>query len=222
MKVIIIGCDRLGAELAGRLSDHDNEVIVVDKDADAFVRLPRNFRGRVHEGDALNRDVLVRAGIEEAAVVLALTRSDTTNYILGQAAKEIFNVQQVIVLNNDPACQYVCEHMGLQAISSAIWGAEQLEEMIGQVGMEPVLTMGGGEIEVYSLRVPASWAGESIDALVTEKGSQVLVSLTRAGKSMIPDEHTLLQEDDVLHIAADHAGIENLHSKLEVLHAGGK
>ena len=67
MKAVVVGCGRLGAELAYRLYQRGHEVAVVDLDEKAFSRLPDDFEGRFSEGDALNRDVLRRAGIEKAA-----------------------------------------------------------------------------------------------------------------------------------------------------------
>jgi trk system potassium uptake protein TrkA len=215
MKVILIGCDQLAAELAYRLSQHGNEVVVVDREQSAFVKLNPNFRGRVHEGDALNEDVLIRAGIKKADVFLALTRSDSTNYVLGLSAREMYKIPQVIVRNNDPLCQGVCEHMGLQAVSSAIWGAEQLEEMIYQDAIAPLLTMGGGEVEIYAVRVSKLWDGCRLDELLEAEGNQRFVSLTRSGISSIPKEDVTLREDDLVYIAADHSGIEKLRDRLE-------
>lgn len=221
MKLVIIGCDQLGAELAQRMSQHGNEVSVVDRDQSTFIKLQPEFNGRVHAGDALNEDVLLRAGINEADVLLALTRSDTTNYVLGLAAREIYKVPRVIVRNYDPACQVICAHMGLQAVSSAIWGAEQLEEMICQDKVEPVMAMGGGEIEVYAIRIHKEWAGQSMKELMTDEGKQVFIALTRSGISSIPDGDVIFNEDDLIHIAADHRGIESLRDRLNERSEGG-
>lgn len=219
MRVLMIGCDQLGAELAHRLSDHGHEVVVVDREQAAFAKLSDRFRGRVHVGDALNQEVLQRAGIENADVFLALTRSDTTNFILGLTARERFQISQVIVRNLDPDSQVVCEHMRLRAVSSARWGAEQLEEMISQSDLERMLALGGGEIEIYALQVPKKWSGQKLSEVIPAK-NLLVISLTRAGKSTMPSQDTELWVEDVLHIAADHTGSEELWRRLSVAQKG--
>ncbi len=222
MKVVIIGCDRLGAELALRLSKHGNEVAIVEKDRSRFLFLSKNFKGRTHEGDAFNEEVLLRAGIKEADAFLAITESDSKNYVLGFVAKNFFHIPQVIVRNYDPQCQVICELMGLQAVSSARWGAEQIEEMISHVGLNSVLTVGGGEVEVYAIPVPKEWHGKKLLEMITRKTDQVVISVSRAGKTFIPAKDLVFQESDVIHVAANHEGIEDLRMKTKPVEDGGE
>jgi len=221
MKVIIIGCDRLGAELAQRLSQHGHEIAVVDLHRSSFVRLDKGFRGRTHEGDALSEEVLLRAGIEDADAVIALTESEASNYVIGRAAKEIYNIPQVIVRSYESASNDICELMGLQAVSSSIWGAEQLEEMLSHKDLKSVFTVAGGEVEIYAITIPTSWENRPLGELLSENNGQRAISLTRSGNSFIPTQLQSLKEDDILHIAANHEGIEELRTKLNIHNGGG-
>ncbi len=214
MKAIVIGCDRLGAELAYRLSLHGHDVVVIDQHRTSFVHLNRDFVGRTHEGDPLNQDVLLRAGVEEADAVIALTEIEATNYIIGSAVKELYKVPQVIVRSFDPTHKMVCEMLGLQAISSAIWGAEQLEEMLTHKDFKPVFTIAGGEVEIYNITIPSSWDNRQIEDLITDRTGQRAISLTRSGDSFIPAAKQMLKEDDILYIAANHEGMEALWKKI--------
>ena len=59
MNIIVVGCGRLGADLAYRLSQRpDIRMAVVDINPLAFIKLPDDYRGRIIEGDALARDTL--------------------------------------------------------------------------------------------------------------------------------------------------------------------
>ena len=214
MRVIVIGCDLLGAELSYRLCLHGHEVIVIDMHRSSFVNLHREFRGRTHEGDPLSQEVLLRSGIEEADALIALTEIEAANYIVGYAAKEIFHVPQVIVRSFDPGSKAICELMGLQAVSSAIWGAEQLEEMLSHKDLKPVFTIAGGEVEIYTITIPPSWENRTLGELILENNGQRAISLTRSGDSFIPTSRQVLKEDDILYIAANHIGIEELRQKL--------
>ncbi|MEM5773667.1 MAG: TrkA family potassium uptake protein [Anaerolineaceae bacterium] len=214
MKAIVIGCDRLGSELAYRLSLHGHEVVVVDQHRTSFVNLNPDFVGRTHEGDPMSQDVLLRAGIEETDALIALTETEATNYIVGYAAKEIFKVPHVIVRSFDPTHKMVCELMGLQAISSAIWGAEQLEEMLTHKDLKPVFTIAGGEVEIYTISIPPAWENHTLEELISDHNGQRAVSLTRSGDSFIPTGAQVLKEDDLLYVAANHEGIEALRQKI--------
>jgi len=102
MKIIIMGCGRVGAHLATLLDAEGNDVTVLDLDAYAFRRLPRSFRGTALLGNGIDQEALKRAGIEEAEVFFALTQGDNRNIMASQIAKHIFNVPRVICRIYDP------------------------------------------------------------------------------------------------------------------------
>ena len=222
MKAIIIGCDYLGAQLAYRLNQHGHEVVVVDREKSSFVNLHKGFKGRTHEGDALNREVLLRAGIEEVDVVAVLTTSDMRNNVLGHVAKELYKVPNVVVRIFDPAYQRVCELMGLQAVSSAIAGAELLEKMLCHDTIDALFKIGGGEVEIYAIRISREFSGKSIGEVVCDRKHQLPAAVTRSGKSMIVDDSLVLMEDDILHITADHRGLEQLTAQFKLAERGGE
>jgi trk system potassium uptake protein TrkA len=210
MKAIIIGCGKIGAELAHRLCLHGHDIAVIDRDPASFVNLPQGFRGRHHEGDPLNHDVLIRAGIEEADALVAVTDRDSLNYVLGYTAKTSFHIPKVIVMNNDPDCQIIGELMGLQAVSSTIWGAEQLEEMVCHAELQSIYAAGGGEVEIYALIIPVEWDGRKLDEMIVEEEHIRPVILARSGKSILPEVGMKLKKEDILYVGADHLGIEAL------------
>ena len=102
MKILIIGCGRQGAELAKNLCLDASEVTVVDNDPSAFGRLGPSFRGRIIQGDGLDRDVLVQAGIEMTDGVAAVTASDEINIVAARLARQVFRVPRVVARVHDP------------------------------------------------------------------------------------------------------------------------
>ena len=126
MNFIIIGCGRLGAELAYRLYSQGNQVTVVDRNPLSFNNLDPTFRGRTIEGEALNKDILQRAGVEQADGLAAVTNSDMLNAVIAHAVRMEFRVQQVYVRNYDPYWRPLHEAFGLHTVSSSSWGAQRI------------------------------------------------------------------------------------------------
>jgi len=122
MKVVIMGCGRVGAWLARTLEGDGHEVTVLDTDSYSFRRL--NFPGGLAEfsgtaltGNGIDQEVLKRAGIEEADVFFALTQGDNRNVMASQMAKHIFKVPRVICRIYDPLRQEMYTTLGIEAIS---------------------------------------------------------------------------------------------------------
>jgi trk system potassium uptake protein TrkA len=116
-RVIVVGCGRLGSVLAGRLGEAGREVVVIDREPDAFERLPREFSGIPLPGDATEPSVLREAGVEGAACLLAVTEDDTVNLLVAEVARTIFQVPRVLVRVFDPARERVYRDAGLETVS---------------------------------------------------------------------------------------------------------
>lgn len=213
MKALVVGCGRLGAELAVRLFQRGHEVSIVDVDEKAFAKLPSEFQGRFSEGSGLNKDVLHRAGIESCDSVAVVTNSDTLNAVVGHLAKETFHVQNVVVRNYDPRYRGIEEAFGLQVISSLSWGAQRIEEMMYYTDVRPVFSAGNGEVEIYEMTIPDTCAGVTIGELIATEMCMP-VAITRAGVAIFPSLKSVLQTGDVLHVSATLDGVDNLRSNL--------
>ncbi|MFC2056543.1 potassium channel family protein [Chloroflexota bacterium] len=136
MKVVIMGCGRVGAWLARLLEADGHQVVVLDIDSYSFRRLsfPRplpDFKGMALVGNGIDQEVLKKAGIEEADVFFALTQGDNRNIMAAQIAKHIFNVPRVICRIYDPLRQEMYCTLGLEAISPTTVFAELLKEKLG-------------------------------------------------------------------------------------------
>jgi trk system potassium uptake protein TrkA len=212
MNVIIVGCGRVGATLAYLLSKKGHRVTVIDQMASAFTNLPSDFVGRTIEGEVLNQGVLHRAGIEQTDAVVAVTTSDSLNAVVCHAARTIYRVPRVIARNYDPAWLPLFEAFGLQSVSSALWAAQHIEEMLAST-MTSVLSTGHGEVEVYEMAVPHSWVGKRVSEVLA--ANSIAVSLTRAGKAVLPTPTTVLEEGDMMHVSATLEGATELQAQLQ-------
>ncbi len=210
MNVIVIGCGRFGAELASRLYQKGHQVAVVDQTATAFDNLDPQFRGRVIEGDVLSQHMLIRAGIEHADGVAAVTNSDTLNGVVGHIARTVYHVTNVVVRNYDPAWRPMHEAFGLQVVSSTSWGAQRVEDLLFRPDIHSVFSAGNGEIEIYEFVVPERWNGRALGELLPDLPCGV-VALTRAGRAFLPDCGIALETDDVVHFSTSLEGVQALH-----------
>ncbi len=130
MKVIIMGCGRVGARLAGLLDADGHAVTILDTDAYSFRRLPPKFDGTALIGNGINEEVLKRAGIEEADAFVAVTQGDNRNVMATQIAKHIFNVPKVVCRIYDPLRQELYSTLGLETFSPTTIFAQILKEKV--------------------------------------------------------------------------------------------
>jgi len=210
--IIVVGCGRVGAELAFRLYQRGHQVAVIDQVGSSFANLDPDYRGRTIEGEVLSHDVLTRAGIEEAEGLSAVTNSDSVNAVVGHIAREVYKVHNVVVRNYDPRWLPMYEAFGLQVVSSTAWGAQRIEELLYQPLGRAVFSAGNGEVEVYELVAPESWRGRAVGSLLS--GTEAMaVALTRAGRAMLPTPDVTLDTGDILHVSATLPGIEALRER---------
>jgi trk system potassium uptake protein TrkA len=132
MKIVIMGCGRVGSSLAARLSEEGNDVTVLDVRPDAFRRLPAGFKGKKHVGNGIDQDVLARIGVGEADAFIAVTQGDNRNVLATQVAKHIFGVQRTLCRIYDPIREEMYRGLGLETISPTIMGANVLHELLSE------------------------------------------------------------------------------------------
>lgn len=116
MKIVIVGCGRVGASAAELWDDAGHEVIVIDIATRSFERLPSSFRGVAIRGDGTDEDVLRRAGAEGADLFLALTEGDNRNVMAAQLAMEALGVERVIAKINDPVRSTAYAELGISTV----------------------------------------------------------------------------------------------------------
>ncbi len=130
MKIIIMGCGRVGAQLAILLDKENHEVITLDLNIDSFRRLPPEFKGNALLGNGLDEDILKKAGIEKADAFIAVTQGDNRNIMAAQIARHIFNVPKVICRIYDPLRRDLYSMLGLEALSPTTIFAQMLKEKL--------------------------------------------------------------------------------------------
>ncbi len=130
MKIVIMGCGRVGAQLAGLLDTDGHSVTILDTDASSFRRLPPTFKGTALVGNGLDQEALKRAGVEEADAFVAVTQGDNRNIMAAQVAKHIFNVPRVVCRIYDPLRQEIYSTLGLETLGPTTIFAQMLREKL--------------------------------------------------------------------------------------------
>lgn len=130
MRIVIMGCGRVGAALAAQFSEDGHEVTVLDIKAEAFRRLPHDFKGKRHIGNGIDQDVLARIGVAEADAFIAVTQGDNRNVMATQMAKHIFGVPRTLCRIYDPIREEIYRDLGLETVSPTIVGARMLRDVL--------------------------------------------------------------------------------------------
>ena len=130
MNVVIMGCGRVGARLAEILDSEGESVVILDINSLSFRRLPSDFQGVAQIGNGVDENALIKAGIENADLFIAVTQGDNRNVLAAQMAKHTFNVPRVLMRIYDPIREEMYRHLGLETISPTKIGAQSLYDVI--------------------------------------------------------------------------------------------
>jgi trk system potassium uptake protein TrkA len=214
MKVIVVGCGRVGAELSLLLSQRGHDVTVIDHVGSSFSHLDPAYRGRTVEAEPLAEGVLEKAGVRDAQALASVTNSDAVNAVVAHVARTVYGVPNVVARNYDPRWRALHEAMGLLSVSSTAWGAQRTSELLERPRLRAVFSAGNGEVELYEVKVPDAWAGRTIARLVEGLACSP-VSLTHAGRASLPEPGRVLAVGDMLHVTATHDGASSLIRRLE-------
>jgi len=214
MYVIIVGCGRVGSELAKLLSAEGHDVVVIDKNPTAFERLGGTFNGLTLVGNGFSLSLLKQAGIEKADAFCSVTNGDNTNLVSAQAAKKIFKVPKVIARVYDPARAHIYKALGLDIISGTILFAAMLRDKIIESRFSSYL-IETKELGVIEIEVKNNLVGKTIQD-INIPGEFLVVAIRRLQDVIIPEPHTTLKAKDVLMAAVKVASLARVKEKFNL------
>jgi trk system potassium uptake protein TrkA len=213
MRVIVIGCGRVGASTAAELARMGHEVAVADRDAVAFRLLPQGFAGKTVTGTGFDREVLEEAGIAEADALVAVTSGDNTNIVVARVAKEVYRVPDVVARIYDPQRADIYRRYGIQTFAPTAWSAGKIVEFIISPELEREVSFGSGEVQLMEAWVPLHLVGKLVGDL--EVPGEIHVALVvRMGKGLIPVSGTRFEEDDQVHVAIHQSAVERFQKMM--------
>ena len=200
MYIIIVGCGRLGAQLATKLSEEGHDVAVVDRTPANFARLSDEFNGATITGVGFDIDVLKSAGIEHADGFAAVTDSDNMNIMAAQVAKTIFKVPMVIARVFDPVKGETYRALGLETVCPTTSAANIIYSKFLIRNEESHFILPGGGIELVEVAFHPSISATTIAGVEALDDFKV-ISITRDGTTTFPKGNDVLAEGDQLLIA---------------------
>jgi trk system potassium uptake protein TrkA len=213
MKVIIMGCGRMGEKAARMLCAEGHEVVVIDSDPKQLEHLGPDFPGQRVQGIGFDRKVLIQAGIETADAFAATSPSDNANIVAARIARDIFHIPRVVARLYDPRRAEIYRRLGLVTLSMIDWGAERIVELITHTNLDPLLSLGKGEVVLTSIELPQSLVGRRVRDLVVPKEISV-VAIVREGEALMPETGTEFCYGDFLYLAVHAKAMDRLEAML--------
>ncbi|MEN6300739.1 MAG: NAD-binding protein [Anaerolineaceae bacterium] len=199
MKIIIMGCGRVGTQLAKIMSKENHDITVIDSTNEALDRLGNEFKGKIISGVGFDKDILIKAGIQMADAFAAVSASDNANIIAARIARTIFRVPRVVARIFDPQRAEIYRRLGLLTISPTVWGAERIRELILHSELDPRLSFGSGDVSIISIEVPAHLINRKVKDLLVP-GEVSVAAITRKSKAFLPALGTEFQKGDTVHL----------------------
>ena len=214
MRVVVVGCGRVGSELATMLSREGNDVAVIDKNPRALQRLAMDWGGKGVVGFGFDREALEQAGIVDAQALAAVTNGDNSNILTARIAKETYLVPNVVARIYDPRRAVIYRRLGIPTVATVTWTVDQVVRRLIPERTVTEWASPQGEVVMVERSLPAAWVGFRLDDL--EVAGQVkLTALTRGGRSFLAKPGVVGQEGDVLYVSVSEGALEELELRLE-------
>jgi trk system potassium uptake protein TrkA len=200
MRVIVLGCGRLGSRIANMLDAEGHEVMVIDRYPAAFELLRPSFAGERIVGYGYDRHVLEQARLDRADAFVAAMSGDNRNIVAALAAKRRFRVPIVVARIFDPDRARIYLAQGIRTVSPVQWSAGRIRDILVHPAIEAEREYGNGEVAQIRVVVPPSLVGRSVEEL-TIPGDIAVSVIVRHGNALLPTLGMRLEDGDVVRFA---------------------
>ena len=202
MNIIVVGCGRVGSNLATLLSDDGHNVSVIDRRADAFSELGHDFNGTTVKGVGFDEEVLIDAGIEDCDVVAAVTSNDNANLMIAEVARRIFGVKHVITRLYAPKREKTYTQLGIDFACGTTLVAEEIFAKILAGHGHHIETFGEYELIRFAVKFEDRSATVTCGDLEREFGARVVV-YEHDDVTHLPKHDSVLHHGDVALVCID-------------------
>lgn len=214
-----MGCGRVGTLIAQRLEEAGHTVAIIDQNREAFRRLGPNFQGITLTGVGFDRDILIQAGIERADAFAAVSNGDNSNILAARVARENFGVANVVARIYDPGRAEIYQRLGIPTVATVVWTADQILRRLITEGSLSEWQDASGMIRLAEVHLASSWFGHPATLVESATGARIAL-ITRLGKGMLIDEHTVIQEGDLVHLMMNEKDLAAIEKTLAAPPAG--
>lgn len=213
MHVVVVGCGRVGSELATTLSREGHEVAVIDKNAAALQRLAMDWGGKGVVGFGFDRDALEEAGIARADALAAVTNGDNSNILTARIARETYQVPNVVARIYDPRRALIYRRLGIPTVATVTWTVDQVVRRLLPDRTVAEWAAPSGDVVLVERALPPGWVGFRLDDIEVP-GQVKVVAVYRAGKSLLFKPGLIGQEADVLYVCELESSASELEDRL--------
>lgn len=213
MHVVIMGCGRVGSSLANELEAAGHSVAIIDQSREAFRRLGANFNGRTVTGIGFDRDTLIEAGVETAEAFAAVSNGDNSNILAARVARETYGVKNVVARIYDPGRAEIYQRLGIPTVATVLWTSDQIMRRLLPEGSRSEWRDASGTVQLCEMHIDNTWFGNPVTRIENVTPARVAF-ITRLGEGLIPNEHTVLQEGDLVHVMVREGDISAVEAAL--------
>ena len=200
MNILVIGCGKVGSQLASMLSEEGHDVSVIDRDTKNFEMLDDNFSGMTTVGVPIDQDVLKQAGIESCDAVAAVSQDDNLNIMCSQLAREIFKVPSVLARIYDPAREDVFSHFGLNTVCPTNLTVSAVKSALTENQSIRTINFGAHTLAFNLIQVPDELVGKRASKASDKIADKDIFAVIHDNFdiSLTIKEDVILQKNDML------------------------
>jgi trk system potassium uptake protein TrkA len=212
--VVVVGCGRVGSELAAMLESQGHTLAVIDKNKRAFRRLHNDFSGVTVAGLGFDRDTLTAAGIEEAKAFAAVTNGDNSNILCARIARESYGIEHVVARIYDPRRALIYQRLGIPTVATVAWTTDQVLRRLLPGESTHDWIDPTGKVVMVERELPRAAVGRKLGEL-NEPGRFWLTAVSRFGSAQIARGDVIGQEGDILYFVCAVDAVEELRARIE-------
>lgn len=213
MHIVVVGCGRVGSELAMQLFEEGHSVVVIDKNRDSFRRLTR-FSGKTLVGSGFDREILLQADASHADALAAVTSGDNSNILCARIARDNYQIKNVVARIYDPQRAGIYMKLGIPTVATSLWTTKQVKRWIIPSDDAIEWSDGTDTLHLVERVVPDHLAGKPIKSFHDEDDIKV-VGVVRSGSGRLDVDELFSQEDDIIQCMVTTSGLAKLKAVLE-------
>jgi trk system potassium uptake protein TrkA len=212
--VVVVGCGRVGSELAVVLTSKGHSVAIIDKAPAAFRRLPADWPGTKVVGFGFDRDHLEQAGIRRAGALAAVTSGDNSNILTARIARETYQIRNVVARIYDPRRAVVYQRLGIPTVATVTWTTDQAMRRLFPDTTVTEWSDPSGQVVLVERTLPLRLVGCPLSSLEVP-GRVTVAAVSRGGTPRLGASTLIGQEGDVLHLLVHKDALDELEARLE-------
>jgi len=197
MYIIIVGCGRSGSRLANQLSEEGHDVVVIDKDKQSFQRLGSLFNGITYQGNGTDRELLEEAGVQKANGIALVTNSDTSNAMVAQIAKKIYQVKRVIAKIYDPELADTLRDFGFDIINTTVIISKLIKDRFMEDSLRSRYGESEGQLKMVEIPSHDKIIGKKYGSL-NIPGTLTVVTFKNSTGMLMPTPEMIIRKEDIL------------------------